>query len=66
MGGVGSGNWHRLDKKTTTDECCSLDVRRFHREGLLQDEYWQDGVFHDEALYALLRREYLSTPQDSF
>ena len=36
MGGLGSGNRYRFDKKTTTDECRSLDVRRFHREGLLK------------------------------
>jgi hypothetical protein len=36
LGGLGSGNRYRLDKKTTTDECHSLDVRRFHREGLLK------------------------------
>lgn len=36
MGGLGSGNRHRFDKKTATGECRSLDVRRFHREGLLK------------------------------
>ena len=36
VGGVGSGNWYRFDKKTTTDECHGLDVRRLHREGLLK------------------------------
>ena len=36
MGGLGSGSWYRFDKKTTTDECRSLDVRRLHREGLLK------------------------------
>jgi len=40
LDGVGSGNWYRLDKKTTTAECCSLDVRRFHREGLLKPGHW--------------------------
>jgi hypothetical protein len=35
MGGVGSGNWYRFDKKTTTSECHSVDVRYLHREGLL-------------------------------
>lgn len=35
MGGEGSGNWYRFDKKTTTGECHSLDVRYLHREGLL-------------------------------
>ncbi len=36
MGGVGSGNWYRFDKKTTTGECTSVDVRYLHRESLLQ------------------------------
>jgi hypothetical protein len=36
LGGMGSGNRHRLDKKTTTSECNSLDVRRLYRDGLLK------------------------------
>ncbi len=36
MGGVGSGNWYRFDKKTTTGECHSVDVRYLHRNGLLK------------------------------
>lgn len=40
MGGVGSGNRHRFDKKSTTDECRSLDIRRFHQEGLLKPGHW--------------------------
>jgi hypothetical protein len=36
VGGVGSGSWHRFDKKTITDECLSIDVRYLHRNGLLQ------------------------------
>jgi hypothetical protein len=36
LGGVGSGNRHRFDKKTTTGECNSLDVRSLHRDGLLK------------------------------
>jgi hypothetical protein len=36
MGGVGSGSWYRFDKRTTVEECHSLDVRRLHREGLLK------------------------------
>jgi len=39
VGGVGSGNWYRFNKKTTTEECRSLDVRRLHREGLLEPGY---------------------------
>jgi hypothetical protein len=40
MGGVGSGNWYRFDKNTTTDECDSVDVRYLHREGLLKPGRW--------------------------
>jgi hypothetical protein len=38
MGGLGSGNryqWRRLSKKTTVEECLSLDARRWQREGIL-------------------------------
>jgi hypothetical protein len=34
--GVGSGSWYRFDKKTTTEECQSIDVRYLHRNGLLR------------------------------
>jgi hypothetical protein len=40
MGGVGSSNWYRFDKKTTTGECHSVDVRYLHREGLLKSGHW--------------------------
>jgi|SRR5215203_1659716 len=40
MGGVGSGNWYRFDKKITTGECQSVDVRYLHREGLLTPGRW--------------------------
>jgi hypothetical protein len=40
VGGEGSGNWYRFDKKTTTDECHSVDVRYLHREGLLTPGHW--------------------------
>src|SRR5215210_6484531 len=40
VGGVGSGNWYRFDKKTTTDECQSMDVRYLHRNGLLKPGGW--------------------------
>lgn len=36
MGGLGSGNWYRFDKKHLVEECWSLDVNRWHREGLLR------------------------------
>jgi hypothetical protein len=40
MGGVGSGNSYRFDKKTTTDETHGVDVRYLHRNGLLKPGGW--------------------------
>jgi hypothetical protein len=40
LGGVGSGNWYRYDKKTTADETHSVDVRYLHRNGLLKAGGW--------------------------
>ncbi len=40
LGGVGSGNRHRLDKKTTTHESHSVDVRYLHGNGLLKPGGW--------------------------
>ena len=40
MGSVGSGNLYRFDKKTTTGECHSIDVRYLHREDLLKPGRW--------------------------
>lgn len=36
MGGLGSGNYYRFGKKDTAEECRSLDVRRWQREGILE------------------------------
>jgi hypothetical protein len=36
VGGIGSGSWYRFNKKTTTDECQSIDVRHLHHNGLLR------------------------------
>ena len=36
MGGPGSGQWYRWSKKDTTEGLRSLDIRRLHRQGLLQ------------------------------
>ena len=49
MGGLGSGNRYRFGKKTTTDECHGLDVRKLHRDGLLKpgscfrSSWWRAG-----------------------
>jgi hypothetical protein len=39
LGGLSSGSWYRLSKKTTVEECHSLDVRYLHRNGLLKPGY---------------------------
>ena len=36
MGGAGSGNWYRWDKKTTTDELKQIDIRYMKKHGLLK------------------------------
>jgi hypothetical protein len=40
VGGVGSGNWYRFNKKPTTDECHRVDVRYLHRNELLKPGGW--------------------------
>lgn len=35
-----------------------LEKFGFQREGILREEFLVDGAFHDEALYAILHREY--------
>ena len=33
---LGSGNWHRWDKKTTTEEVHRVDIRYMYKQGLLR------------------------------
>ncbi len=40
MGGRGSGKRWRYGPKSTTDDCYTLDVRRWGREGVLRPGYW--------------------------
>jgi hypothetical protein len=40
VGGVGSGNWYRFNKKNTSNECHSVDVRYLHRNGLLEPGHY--------------------------
>jgi hypothetical protein len=40
VGGIVSGSWYRIGKKTTTSECHSVDVRYLHRNGLLKPGGW--------------------------
>jgi hypothetical protein len=39
MGGMGSGNWYRWDKKTTTEEVHYVDIRYMRKQGLLWPGY---------------------------
>lgn len=36
MGGPGSGNWYRWDKKTTTEEVKRIDIRHMRKNSLLK------------------------------
>jgi hypothetical protein len=36
VGGFGSGNWDRRDKKTSVEQCYAVDVNRLAREGKLR------------------------------
>lgn len=59
--GFGSMDLNRIHACPWAENVASvrlLEKLGFQREGLLRDEYWEDGAFHDEALYALLRREW--------
>jgi hypothetical protein len=40
VGGVGSGSWYRFNKKSTTNECQSIDVRYLHCNGLLKPGHY--------------------------
>jgi hypothetical protein len=44
MGGMGSGNWYRWQgRKTTVEECWTLDANRWMREGILGAEVQRSG-----------------------
>jgi hypothetical protein len=48
MGGSGSGNWYRVNKKTLAEHCLSIDVRQLNRKGCLEPWLmyawkWQNG-----------------------
>ncbi len=49
MGGLGSGNhyyhWHRGRKKTTVEQCKSLDANRWTREGKLKADVHLSGTW---------------------
>ena len=47
MGGLGSGNWCRWDKKTTTDEVKRIDIRFMKKKGALKQN--TTGTMHWSA-----------------
>jgi len=51
MGGLGSGNWFRWDKRNYLDELISIDVQRWKRDGLLQPgrKFSWSWLYGDEA-----------------
>ena len=40
MGGIGSGNWYRWDKRDAVEDYRRLDVRRWQRNGYLEPGRW--------------------------
>lgn len=40
MGGIGSGNWYRWDKRDAVEDYRRLDVRRWQRDGYLEPGRW--------------------------
>ncbi len=61
MGGLGSGTYYRFGKKDTAEECRSLDVRRWQREGCLEPgrsfgwAWYRDGRKFSSIGVAVLR-----------
>jgi hypothetical protein len=55
MGGMGSGNWYRWDSKDTVESCRSIDVRQWHRDGLLKPGIlFSWAWWHDETKAATI------------
>lgn len=67
MGGYGSGNWYRFDKKATVEDCWKLDVNRLARDGVLVP--WRSGSLHWENTDTgerLASVSYVTFPQGEF
>jgi hypothetical protein len=45
VGGPGSGRRYRWSSKSVAEECRSIDVRRWHRDGLLKPGHWSRGIW---------------------
>lgn len=48
MGGPGSGSWYRWSKKNTVEECRTLDINRWSREGLLRPGLYFSWAWKDD------------------
>ena len=59
--GFGPMNLNRIHACPWVENVAStriLEKLGFRLEGVMRDEFWQNDAFHDEAHYALLRREF--------
>lgn len=64
MGGPGSGNWYRWDKKTTLDETKRIDIRYMRKQGLLKPGYtgslsWTSGGKPSGSIQFACQQDYL-------
>lgn len=63
MGGYGSGRWRWHNKKTTVEECLTLDVRKLARNGMLANTagsgllVWANVRTGDQAATARYQRD---------
>jgi len=48
MGGLGSGDWYRFDKKPTVEGCRVLDINRLARDGMLRPGWCGSIVWTDQ------------------
>lgn len=56
MGGEGSGNWYRWDKKTKLDEGLKLNINKLVRDGLFPSRGWTTGTL--EWTYTRTKEHY--------
>jgi len=54
MGGLGSGTWIRKKRKTTVEECCSLDANRLASDGALDAGAFGTYAWHERYSKKLL------------
>jgi len=59
---------NRIEAEASSDNEASIHLLEklgFQREGLQREHYFEEGAFHDLALYSLLRREWETTKEGS-